>query len=112
MYSTENSTKTSKQAKIGLMSASDWGLAISGYTGSLSYSNAQGYTKDNYLFTNGYEWTMTSSSSYPLYVGSIGGLDLNYSYSGVATRPVLYLKSNVYVVSGTGTKLDPYRIGM
>lgn len=112
MYSTENSTKTSKQAKIGLMSASDWGLAISGYTGSLSYSNAQGYTKDNYLFTNGYEWTMTSSSSFPLRVYGLGGLVTINSYDGYAARPVLYLKSNVYVVSGTGTQVDPYRIGM
>ena len=112
MYSTENSTKTSKQAKIGLMSASDWGLAISGYTGSLSYSSPQGHTKDNYLFTNGYEWTMTSTSSYPVVVNRDGGLSTSSAYSGFAARPVLYLKSNVYVVSGTGTQVDPYRIGM
>ena len=113
MYSTENSTKTSKQAKIGLMSASDWGLAISGYTGSLSYSSPQGHTKDNYLFTNGYEWTMTSTSSYPVNVYvNLGGLRDSDAYRGFAARPVLYLKSNVYVVSGTGSKVDPYRIGM
>ena len=112
MYGTENSTKTSKQAKIGLMSASDWGLAISGYTGSLSYSSAQGYTKDNYLFTNGYEWTMTSTSSGPLRVNYRGGLDSNNSYNGIAARPVLYLKSNVYVTGGTGSKTDPYTLGI
>ena len=112
MYGTENSTKTSKQAKIGLMSASDWGLAISGYTGSLSYNSVHGYTKDNYLFTIGDEWTMTSTSSAPLVVNRIGGLPASDSYFGFAARPVLYLKSNVYVVSGTGTKVDPYRIGM
>ena len=112
MYGTENSTKTSKQAKIGLMSASDWGLAISGYTGSLSYSNAQGYTKDNYLFTNGYEWTMTSSSSKPVNVSGSGGLGTNGSYFGFAARPVLYLKSNVYVTGGMGSKTDPYTLGI
>ena len=112
MYSTENSTKTSKQAKIGLMSASDWGLAISGYTGSLSYSSAQGYTKDNYLFTNGYEWTMTSSSSSPLDVSGSGGVHTYSSYFGIAARPVLYLKSNVYVTGGMGSKTDPYTLGI
>ena len=112
MYGTENSTKTSKQAKIGLMSASDWGLAISEYTGSLSYSNAQGYTKDNYLFTNGYEWTMTSSSSKPVNVSGSGGLGTNGSYFGSAARPVLYLKSNVYVTGGMGSKTDPYTLGI
>ena len=113
MYGTENSTKTSKQAKIGLMSASDWGLAISGYTGSLSYSSAQGYTKDNYLFTNGSEWTMTSTSSDPLVVGSSGGMNLGNSFGGFVARPVLYLKSNVYVTGGTtGSKTDPYTLGI
>lgn len=112
MYSTENSTKTSKQAKIGLMSASDWGLAISGYTGSLSYSSPQGHTKDNYLFTNGYEWTMTSSSSYPLDVSGSGGVHTYSSYFGIAARPVLYLKSNVYVTGGMGSKTDPYTLGI
>ena len=112
MYGTENSTKTSKQAKIGLMSASDWGLAISGYTGSLSYGSAQGYTKDNYLFTNGYEWTMTSTSSLTLCVNYSVGLDTSYSSYGSAARPVLYLKSNVYVTGGTGSKTDPYRLGI
>ena len=111
MYGTENSTKTSKQAKIGLMSASDWGLAISGYTGTLSYSSPQGYTKDNYLFTNGEEWTMTSTSSYPVCVCFTGGLNDTASY-GFAARPVLYLKSNVYVTGGTGSKIDPYRLGI
>ena len=110
MYGTENSVKTSKQAKIGLMSASDWGLAISGYTGSLS--DSQSYTKDNYLFTNSYEWTLTSTSSNPVYVYRIGGLDDVSAFNGYAARPALYLKSDVYVVSGTGTQVDPYRIGM
>ena len=94
------------------MSASDWGLAISGYTGSLSYSSAQGYTKDNYLFTNGYEWTMTSSSSSPLNVSGSGGVHMLNSYRGLAARPVLYLKSNVYVTGGMGSKTDPYILGI
>ena len=112
MYSTENSTKTSKQAKIGLMSASDWGLAISGYTGSLSYRSVLGHTKDNYLFTNGHEWTMTSTSLYPVFVHNYGGLDQGSSYHGFAARPVLYLKSNVYVTGGMGSKTDPYILGI
>ena len=50
------------------------------------------------------------SSSLPLYIHFQGGL--NSAYFSYAARPVLYLKSSVYVVSGTGKKVDPYRIGM
>jgi len=63
--------------------------------------------------SNGDEWTMSAySSSYPLYAYGGGYLGNASASNGYSIRPVLYLKSNVYVVSGTGTKVDPYRIGM
>ena len=111
MYSTENNTKTSKQAKIGLMYASDWGYAIEGFTGVLG-SNGSPPTDKNWLFSNGYEWTMTSTSSHPLSINNFGYLYSDRSYYGYVARPVLYLKSNVYVTGGTGTKADPYTIGI
>ena len=114
-YTQEIATHATSTSKIGLMYASDWGYAIEGFTGVLDYDESiQNSSDKNWLFSNGYEWTMSAySSSYPLNVA-----DGNYLYglynvsSGYAARPVLYLKSNVYVVSGTGSKVDPYRIGM
>ena len=113
-YTQEIATHTTSTSKIGLMYASDWGYAIEGFTGVLDSSGSPDYSSDkNWLFSNGYEWTMSAySSSGPLYASQRGWL-INYSASdGYAVRPVLYLKSNVYVVSGKGTKVNPYRIGM
>ena len=115
-YTQEIATHATTSSKIGLMYASDWGYAIKGFSGVLGSSGKPQNSSDkNWLFSNGYEWTMSAySSSIPLYV-SYSGYLYNYSASaGYAARPVLYLKSNVYVVSGTGTgtKVDPYRIGM
>ena len=113
-YTQEIATHTTSTSKIGLMYASDWGYAIEGFTGVLGSSGSPQNSSDkNWLFSNGYEWTMsTYSSSYPLNVFYTGSLDYDSTSVGGAARPVLYLKSNVYVVSGTGTKVDPYRIGM
>ena len=96
------------------MYASDWGYAIEGFTGVLgSDGSPYNYMNKNWLFTNGYEWTMSAySSARPLYVHCYGYLVNDNSYYGRAARPALYLKSNVYVVSGSGSESDPYIIGM
>ena len=112
MYSYERKTKNTKSnefyygsnpnsfiGKIGVMYASDYGYAINS-----SYKN-------NWLFTKGYEWTMTAyGSSNPVIVNYNGGLNNYYAYRGFAVRPVLYLKSNVYVISGDGSEGNPYKI--
>ena len=43
----------------------------------------------------------------------VAGLGYGIAYSGSSNgaRPVLYLKSNIELTSGTGTKLDPFIIG-
>lgn len=98
-YDKEKTSQTSYTLKVGLMYASDYGYAMnSGY-------------KNNWLFTKGYEWTMTAySSSYPVHVNYRGGLNYNSASLGYAVRPVLYLKSNVYVISGDGSEGNPYKI--
>ena len=113
-YTKEIASYTSNSSKIGLMYASDWGYAIEGFTGVLGDSgNPYNYMNKNWLFSNGFEWTMSAySSSYPLSVCSSGYLYKASSTNGYAARPALYLKSNVYVVSGSGSESDPYIIGM
>ena len=118
-YTQEIATHAASASKIGLMYASDWGYAIEDFTGVLGDSGSpQSYSDKNWLFSNGIERIMSVYSSLlPLYVhisgylsgGSITGFA---AQNGASIRPVLYLKSNVYVVSGTGTKVDPYRIGI
>ena len=96
------------------MYASDWGYAIYGFTGVLGDSGSPyNSMNQNWLFSNGLEWTMSAySSSNPISIHNYGYLYSNNSYSGYTVRPALYLKSNVYVVSGTGSESDPYIIGM
>lgn len=112
-YAKEIIKQTSENTSIGLMYASDFGYAISGYTGNLGYSSANSQMVNNWLFGQGYEWTMTDySSSLPVNVDVIGGLYNNFAYYGFAVRPVLYLQSNVNKLSGDGSIASPYTLGM
>ena len=113
-YTQEIATHATNTSKIGLMYASDWGYAIEDFTEVLGSSGRpQKSSEKNWLMSNGDESTMSAySSSYPLYAYGGGYLSNASASNGYSIRPVLYLKSNVYVVSGTGTKVDPYRIGM
>lgn len=112
-YAKEVTKQTSENTSIGLMYASDFGYAISSYTGNLSYSSANSQMVNNWLFGQSYEWTMTAySSSHPVYVRHSGGLHNYNAYFGFAVRPVLYLQSNVNKLSGDGTMASPYVLGM
>ena len=113
-YTQEIATHAASASKIGLMYASDWGYAIEGFTGVLGRNGSPDYSSDkNWLFSNGTESIMSAySSSKPLIVIYVSWLNSGSAATGASIRPVLYLKSNVYVVSGTGTKVDPYRIGI
>ena len=113
---------TTTTGYIGLMYPSDYGYSV------LASSCARTTKLDSYissscggqswLLKNGYEWTMTrysSASSIVFFVSSYaqGSASLyNYASNGYAVRPTAYLKSNVYVISGTGSITDPYVIGI
>lgn len=113
VYANEVKNQVSEKSMAGLMYASDFGYAISGYTGNLGYSSANSQMVNNWLFGQSYEWTMTAySSSFPVCVDSTGGLCRAYAYRGFAVRPVLYLQSNVSKLSGDGTMASPYTLEM
>lgn len=113
VYANEVKKQVSEKSMTGLMYASDFGYAISGYTGNLSYSSANSQMVNNWLFGQSYEWTMTAySSSNPVFVNFYGGLDNSYAFPGYAVRPVLYLQSNVSKLSGDGSIASPYTLGM
>ena len=117
---TNETAKQTVLGHVGLMSASDWGYAASSSYHSITMgtytSSSNNATSTSWIFNNGYEWTSIQGSGYtyiPLFVSSYGYL-YNYfdSPSGYSVRPVVYLDSSVYIVSGEGTEANPYQIGM
>ena len=63
-------------------------------------------------------WLITPStqysSSFGLLVGSdgSGGFSNHISYAAVAARPSIFLKTNVVITGGSGTKSDPFEIAL
>ena len=110
---------TTTTGNIGLMYPSDYGYSVlasscARTTNLVSY-NSSSCAGQSWLYKTGYEWTITPYSSYSYYsffLSDSGTLSYGSTNSGNSVRPVLYLKSNVYVVDGNGSISDPYIIGM
>ena len=104
---------------IGLMYESDYlyGVLASSCARSINYGNysTAACAGNNWLQSNGYEWTITpsSSGSYDVwYVNNGEGIYSESARYGYAVRPVLYLASSVYQYDGDGSIANPYIIGM
>ena len=114
MYNSEISNQTIK-GYIGIINASDYGYATTEDFYSLStwyVSNSTTRISDNNWLHKGSTHTLTNFTSNYLSVPYFGGL-IASSVSGIlSTRPVVYLDSSVYVVSGSGTEANPYQIAM
>ena len=127
MYKNERGTtvKTSgtpivTTAKVGLMYASDYGYSVKNSScnhSSISlgsyYTTACGGSA--WMLKNGNEWTVSpvSSGAYHVFnVNSVAYVNNGDVSNGFGARPVLYLNSNVYYLSGTGTITDPFQIAL
>ena len=74
------------------------------------------FQKDEYNLTPNYEWLSTRRGirsesdalvdAFTVYAG--GSWDRWYLHIACGVRPVFYLKSSAKIVSGKGTKIDPY----
>ena len=110
---------TSTTGYIGLMYPSDYGYSVlasscARTTNLDSYSNST-CAGQSWMYGQGGEWTITSSSwnsNNVFLVLNLGRLNNLYAYYGYVARPVLYLDSSVYVIDGNGSQSDPYIIGM
>ena len=75
------------------------------------YINANG--KDSYLNNGKYFWLIGyDKDSANLYVDDTGSVESGTNYESYGIRPVITLKNSVKVISGTGTKEDPYIVDM
>ena len=111
----------STTGKIGLMYLSDYGYStISSECPRTTSSIYNDYNKsscsgNSWIYSVGEEWMITPNSSGSNYVWEIDFIGYgNYSSAsnGQSVRPVLYLKSKTYRLSGTGSATDPYVVGL
>ena len=126
MYTYERGTTVSSgrpvvtTAKVGLMYPSDYGYSVTNANCSHTSKNLDSYNSSScggkaWLLKYGYEWTNSPNSGNTNYVFSVGtfaSLNYNYAHNGYGVRPVLYLKSNVYVTGGDGSINNPYQLSL
>ena len=101
--------------KVGLMYASDYGYAAGSScamgTNLADYSNSC-YQRDWLHNTSDYHWTMSPSltgTNLVWVVYNLANVRVDRAfYSSYSVYPVFYLDKDVYVVSGTGSSMDPY----
>ena len=110
--------------KVGLMYPSDYGYSVTNANCSHTSKNLGSYNTATcsgkaWLLKYGYEWTNTpnfQNSHSVFFVNNFAYVYSNYAYCGYGVRPVLYLKSNIYVTNGddanAGTRTNPYKIAI
>ena len=115
-----NASRTTYEAKIGLMYVSDYYYSASPSAWTLVGFNGSGATKDysaaktiNWLYLGSAEWTISRTSDtidFAFRVDSTGSVldgDVTDNY---AVRPSFNLESSVKYVSGSGSMSDPVRV--
>ena len=126
MYTYERGTTVSSgrpvvtTAKVGLMYPSDYGYSVTNANCSHTSKNLNSYNSSScggkaWLLKYGSEWTNSPNSGYSTYVFNVGAkayLNDNTANNGRGVRPVLYLKSNVYVTGGDGSINNPYQLSL
>ena len=106
--------------KVGLMYPSDYGYSVTNANCSHTSKNLGSYNSSScggkaWLLKYGSEWTNSpnSGNSYSVFlVGTNAYLLYSSADIGYGVRPVLYLKSNVYVTGGDGSINNPYQLSL
>ena len=112
--------------KIGLMYPSDYGYATSGGTTTDRTTCLNTYCHNWPSFYDCYnnnwldrkdknQWTMTANargdSAYQAFsTANVGGIAYNNADNAFLILPALYLKSDIKIISGSGTKEQPFII--
>ncbi len=114
-----NSPATNKtvNAKVGLMYVSDYGYAASTSSWLIELGKYENAIANNWMYMGLNEWTLAPRTDYSnraFNVDETGYVD-DYSYVDVSSytrgvRPVLYLKSTIGYLSGSGTISSPILI--
>ena len=121
-----NGNQVSWIGKIGLMYVSDYGYATSG--GSINnrefclskelfnWNDFQDCYKNDYLYkSEEIQWTLTSYSgnnSLVFDISNAGHVHYYSANSSLKFRPALFLKSDIFIGVGDGSKSNPYRLNL
>ena len=121
---------TTWTGKVGLMYPSDYGYATSGGSttdratclntrlASWGGSSVSDCKNNDWLYnSSSYQWTISPDASsslayFAFYVVANGHVGDNYAYRTSGVRPVVYLSSNVKIVSGDGSEANPFELGL
>ena len=112
---TNPASKSTYNAKIGLMYVSDYGFAApqTAWTTTMYDYSDTTIKNANWLYLGLNEWTITpmtgdTTSIFYLYIN--GCIHSQNSADSRVVRPTFYLNNSVIKTSGDGTKTNPYRI--
>ena len=123
VYDKEKDQITKNKFKIGLMYMSDYGFGVENgdqNVHSKSIDSYGSYTQNNWIYKPR-TWIIQKDQN------TLNGVQISFrarliNHNGEVTsfastkrfniHPVLYLNENVYVVSGQGTEINPYVIGL
>ena len=117
IVNSNNNVEKHYNAKIGLMYVSDYGYAASpeNWNTTLKDYDNDMNRNNNWMYMGLSEWTISprTDQTYSVFYVNQSG-DVNYG-NGVgsfryAIRPTFYLNSDVWYLTGDGTKSNPYRI--
>lgn len=112
----ESLKEDSWKGMIGLLYPSDYGYATSNENCNtdMNHWNEECY-QNSWLYSESSEWTMTSNNSntHNIFVYNKGLITTASSENkNISVRPTLYLKENVKITKGNGTKSNPYDLMM
>ena len=106
--------------KVGLMYPSDYGYSVTNANCSHTSTNLDRYYSSScggkaWLLKYGNEWTNSPASGRSddvFFVNTLAYLNSNDASYGRGVRPVLNLKTNVYVTGGDGSINNPYQLSL
>ena len=104
---TRNWDKYKDQSNLSLIDS----VRCMTYDDAYKITNSELNTNDSRRTTGACYWLGSAGSSDSLWRVTIDGSMYCYGYNCFGVRPVVSLKSGVYVKAGTGTEADPYILG-
>ncbi len=104
------------ESTIGLPTVSDYGYATSGgttpretcYTTKVNAYSQTDCMTNNWMFHSKNEWLLNQNDSNYFYITEEGNINQNTPENTYQDRPVVYIKTGLSVMGGSGAKTNPY----